>query len=72
MARARMELASGMKESMGSLVGPANKGVTSQEAIHLLLVNQYLDTLAAVKPDEIIARVTPNEVFDMNESLLIG
>lgn len=67
-AKARMALAKGMKESMSGLA--ENKaGVTPQEVMHLLLVNQYLDTLAAVNPDEVIARATPNEVFDMHESL---
>lgn len=66
-ANARIALAKGMKESMSDLKKDYN--VTPQEVMHLLLVNQYLDTLSSVKPDEVIARATPNEVFELKESL---
>jgi len=66
-AKERAALAKGMKESMSELA--EQNAVTPQEVMHLLLVNQYLDTLSAVKPDEVIARATPNEVFDMHERL---
>lgn len=67
-ARARMALAKGMKESMSSLK-EQHHDMTSQDVLHLLLVNSYLDALTAVKPDEVIARATPNEVFDVQESM---
>ena len=67
-ARARTALAKGMKESLSGL-REEKEHVSPQEVMHLLLVNQYLDTLAAVNPDEVMARATPSEVFDMYESL---
>lgn len=66
-AKARMALAKGVKESLSGLKEQTQ--VTPQEVMHLLLVTQYLDTLTAVKPDEVIAGVSPNEVFAMHESL---
>lgn len=65
-ARARMELARGMKQSV------LHGGDSPQELMHLILVTQYLDTLMAVKPDEVIVRINPSEVFDMYESLPKG
>ena len=67
-ANERIALAKGMKESIKSLQ-EESKQADAASVMHLLLVSQYLDTLAAVKPDQVIVRATPNEVFDMQASL---
>lgn len=64
-AKARMALAKGMKESMKELA----PGKSAAEAMHLLLVTQYLDTLSAVRPNELMVRATPYEVIAMQEGL---
>lgn len=67
-ANERIALAKGMRESIKSLQ-EESKQADAASVMHLLLVSQYLDTLAAVKPDQVIVRATPNEVFDMQASL---
>jgi hypothetical protein len=64
-AKARMALAKGMKESMKELALEKS----AAEAMHLLLVTQYLDTLSAVRPNELMVRATPGEVIAMQEGL---
>jgi hypothetical protein len=62
-AKARMALAKGMKECMKGLA----VGRSADEAMHLLLVTQYLDTLSALRPNELMVRATPGEVIAMQE-----
>jgi hypothetical protein len=64
-AKARMALAKGMKESMQELAVEKS----AAEAMHLLLVTQYLDTLSAVTPNELMVRATPGEVIALQEGL---
>jgi hypothetical protein len=65
-AKERMALAKGMKESMRA------EGKSVKEVIDLLLVSQYLETLAAVRPNELMVRATPGEVFAMQEAMQNG
>lgn len=67
-ANERIALAKGMTESIKSLQ-EESKEADAASVMHLLLVTQYLDTLAAVKPDQVMVRATPNEVFDIQASL---
>lgn len=68
-ANARKALAKGMQESIREMKEEEKCEVSVKEVMDLLLVNQYLDTCVAVRPDQVIARATPNEVFDMHASL---
>ena len=65
-AKSRMELAKGMKESMRV------EGKSVKEVMDLLLVSQYLETLAALKPNDLMVRATPVEVFAMQEAMPLG
>lgn len=40
---------------------------SAREAMDLLLVSQYLDTLVAVGADQMIAQISPSEVFEMQK-----
>ncbi len=67
-AKERIALAKGIQDSIKSLQEDS-KQADAASVMHLLLVNQYLDTLAAVKPDQVIVKATPKEVFDIQVSL---
>eukprot|EP00544_Gedaniella_sp_CCMP2646_P008429 CAMPEP_0202505576 /NCGR_PEP_ID=MMETSP1361-20130828/47584_1 /ASSEMBLY_ACC=CAM_ASM_000849 /TAXON_ID=210615 /ORGANISM="Staurosira complex sp., Strain CCMP2646" /LENGTH=160 /DNA_ID=CAMNT_0049139331 /DNA_START=263 /DNA_END=745 /DNA_ORIENTATION=+ len=67
-AKERIALAKGIQESIKSLQEDSKQADVAS-VMHLLLVNQYLDTLAAVKPDQVIVKATPKEVFDIQVSL---
>lgn len=40
---------------------------SAREAMDLLLVSQYLDTLVAVGADQMIAQISPSEVLEMQK-----
>lgn len=65
-SKSRMALAKGMKESMRA------EGKSVKEVMDLLLVSQYLETLAALQPNELMVRATPGEVFAMQEAMHTG
>ena len=66
-ARGRMEVAKGMKESIKVMLD--EKQITTEDIMHVLLVSQYLDTLAAIGSNELMLTATPGEVFDLKESM---
>lgn len=48
------------------------EGKSVKEVMDLLLVSQYLETLAALQPNELMVRATPGEVFAMQEAMHTG
>ena len=65
-ARQRSAIAQGLKRSIDDF---SNDHGTARDAMDLLLVTQYLDTLAAVGAGELFIRSTPSEIISIQSSL---